>query len=598
MKKAGETISGFFRIVKLLFSNRSELQLFKVLPRFIGNFKSYPPDQFLKTMLVWCKNLAAVQGKYYYSTLKRPLADDEYLAEWNFALRRELIKESVEINYRPRITLITTFYGHNLEMVRHTFQSVLSQVYANWEYYILLDLASPLLTNGSLESIVARDERFIVKTSANLAVNLAKVLNETLENCQGEAVVFLHEGDQLTGEALEEIVSLLNQHRDAAVIYSDAAQVRDNVLVEILYKPGWSPDLLHCCNYLGNLLWAHKETIRAVGGFHGVFEDDIKYDLILRLAEKGNRIYHLPRILYYEQVPRSSYPPDYNFHYASELQKKVLQHHLERLDLNAEVCDGIFQGSFRVRRQISGQPRISILIPTRDKAELLKRCIDSIEAKTTYKNYEIVVIDNGSSEPESLEYLDRVTHPVIQYPGEFNFSRINNFAAEHASGEYLLFLNNDTEVISPEWLEAMLEHAQREEVGAVGARLVYPDGSVQHAGMILVKNRWPDHAHRLTPFYDHGLYGMVDVIRNYNMVTAACMMTAKKVFEQVGGFDEKLAVVFNDIDFCFRVRSSGFLIVYTPYATLYHYEGISRWSDKQSNRQDETLFFSRWKIME
>ena len=204
MKKAGETISGFFRIVKLLFSNRNELQLFKVLPRFIGNFKSYPPDQFLKTMFVWCKNLAAVQGKYYYSTLKRPLADDEYLAEWNFALRRELIKESVEINYRPRITLITTFYGHNLEMVRHTFQSVLSQVYANWEYYILLDLASPLLTNGSLESIVAGDERFIVKTSANLAVNLAKVLNETLENCQGEAVVFLHEGDQLTGEALEE----------------------------------------------------------------------------------------------------------------------------------------------------------------------------------------------------------------------------------------------------------------------------------------------------------------------------------------------------------------------------------------------------------
>jgi GT2 family glycosyltransferase len=598
MRRMARAMRTFFRIIKFLLSDGNGLYLVKMIPNFLDNLLRHPPDQFLQNILVWSKNLAAMQSKYYYSLLRKPLADDEYLAEWNFNLRRQSRKGSVEVNYRPSITLITAICGHDLEIIKETVKSVKNQSYENWEYYILLDQKSPLMTENPGDSLLAKDARVLTKVRVDLEKNLCRILNEIVEDCQGQFIAFLQEGDQLTRDALHEIVTLVNQYPDTTVIYTDEAQVRDNVLVDIYYKPGWSPDLLLSYNYLRNFLCCRKESIQTIGGFNGVFEDDIKYDILLKIVETTNQIYHLPKILYHEQVPKSCYPLRYNAEYSCELQKKALEDHLKRIDIDGEVCDGIIEGSFRVRRRISEQPKVNILIPTKDKVDLLERCIKSIESKTNYKNYEILVIDNESSEPASLKYLDTLPYQVIQYPEEFNFSRINNFAAEHATGDYLLFLNNDTEVVTPEWLEAMLEHAQRKEVGAVGAKLLYPDGLLQHAGMILVKNRWPDHVHRLTPPYDHGPYGMVDVIRNYNMVTAACMMMRASVFKEVGGFDENLPIIFNDIDLCFRIRSQGYLIVYTPYSVLYHDEGISRWSDKKPTSKDADLFFSRWKIFD
>ena len=598
MRRLAKAIRTFFRIIKFLLSDGNGLHLVKMIPNFLDNLLQYPPDQFLQNILVWSKNLAAMQSKYYYSLLRKPLADDEYLAEWNFNLMRQSKKESVEVNYQPRITLITAICGHDLEIIRETVKSVINQSYENWEYYILLDQKSSLMTEKPGDSLFSEDDRVLATVRVDLERNLGGILNEIVENCRGQFIGFLQEGDQLTRDALNEIVTFVNQYPDTTVIYTDEAQVRDNVLVAIFYKPGWSPDLLLSYNYLQNFLCCRKESIQTVGGFDGVFEDDIKYDILLKIVEKTNQIYHLPKILYHEQVPKNCYPLHYNAEYSWELQKKALEDHLKRIDIDGEVCDGIIEGSFRVRRRISEQPKVSILIPTKDKVDFLKRCIKSIESKTNYKNYEILVIDNESSEPASLKYLDTLPYQVIQYPAEFNFSSINNFAAEHATGDYLLFLNNDTEVVTPEWLEAMLEHAQRKEVGAVGAKLRYPDGLLQHAGMILVKNRWPDHVHRLTPPYDHGPYGMVDVIRNYNMVTAACMMMSASVFREVGGFDENLPIIFNDIDLCFRIRSQGYLIVYTPYSVLYHYEGISRWPDKKPTSKGADLFYSRWKIFD
>jgi len=247
-----------------------------------------------------------------------------------------------------------------------------------------------------------------------------------------------------------------------------------------------------------------------------------------------------------------------------------------------------------VRYRLRGEPRVSIVIATRDKVHLLSQCIGSIETKTRYGCYEIIVVDNGSRDPESLAYLRSIAakHRVYAYPGKFNFSAINNFGAGHALGEQLLFLNNDVEVITPDWLEAMLEHAQRADVGAVGAKLLYPDGRIQHAGVVVGLNGAAGNVFRFAPAEDERGPRLCDVVRNCSAVTAACLMIPRRVFEDARGFDERLPVAFQDVDLCLRIRREGRLVVYTPFALLYHYEGASR--GRRHPTADERLFQRLW----
>jgi GT2 family glycosyltransferase len=428
----------------------------------------------------------------------------------------------------------------------------------------------------------------------DLEDNLAAGFNKAIDDAEGEFFGFVGTGDELTDDALYEFAAFINRYPSAKIIYSDEAKKDANFFLEVNYKPGWSPDLIYSKNYLGDFLCCKKEIVQQIGGLVGVFEEQMKYDLVLKCMEKTDGILHLPKILYHQHVPKNTYPKDYTADYVYELERKTLDEHIKRIGMDAEISNGLFDGSFRVRRKILKDSKVSIIIPTKDRLDYLRRCIESIKTKTTYQNYEIIIVDNGSSQPELLDYLNDCPHVVLPFPEEFNFSSINNFAAAQASGEYLVFLNNDTEVISPEWLEAMLEHAQRKEVGVVGAKLLYPDGLLQHAGINLIRNRFPDHVHRFTNFFDHGSQGMVDVIRNYNAVTAACMMIRTDVFKEVEGFSSNLRVVFNDVDLCFKVRTRGYIIVYTPYAALYHYEGVSRWSDMKLNQKELNIFLSRW----
>jgi GT2 family glycosyltransferase len=307
---------------------------------------------------------------------------------------------------------------------------------------------------------------------------------------------------------------------------------------------------------------------------------------MLRFIEKTDRIYHIPKILYHWRTVQGSTAVSVDKKaYAHDAGKKALVESLARRGIEAAVEDGFWATSYHVKRGLLSRPLVSIIIPTRDNVEVLKRCIESIVQKTDYNNYEVIVVNNNSVKKETYDYLEELGKTngtrILEYDFPFNFSALNNFAATHARGDVLLFLNNDTEVIGPGWLRAMLEHAQRKEVGAVGCKLLFPNGMVQHAGVVLgLNNGSPEkgvagHAHKWFAG-SHGYFGRIDVIQDVSAVTGACMMVRRDVFEEAGGFDESLTIAFNDVDLCLRIRRKGYLIVYTPYASLYHHESYSR----------------------
>lgn len=581
-------------MLKMLFKERAVFKLIRQIPGYIVNYWDYPPDQFLNYLIFWCKNIGAEQGKQYYSTLQKQFPQDEYLTASKFKPENRNGRANFTVKYQPKITIITRVFGLDETVVRRTLASVKEQSYAEWEYHLLYSQETEDQIVDLVYSVFGENFRVKPTLMVDSEENRGASFNDAINDGEGEFVVFLGIGDELTNDALYELVLFINQYPEAKVIYSDEAKKGHNSFVDVLYKPGWSPDLIHSRNYVGNLLCCNKEMVHLIGGVTGVFEEQMKYDLVLKCAEKTDLIYHLPKILYNQHIPKDSYPENYAADYVIELERRALEEHINRVGIDAEVKDGLFRGSFRVQRKILKDARISIIIPTKDRMEYLYRCIESVTTKTRYQNYEIIIVDNGCSQPELLEYLNECPHLVLPFPGEFNFSAINNFAVAQAQGEYLVFLNDDTEVISSEWLEAMLEQAQRKEVGVVGAKLLYPDGLVQHAGIVLVKNKFPDHVHRFTQCYDHGSQGMVNVIRNYNAVTAACMMMRRDVFNEVGGFDPDFRVILNDVDLCFKVRTQGYIIVYTPYAVLYHYEGVSRWLDMKLHLRELNIFHSRW----
>ena len=547
--------------------------------------------RFVRTMLHHISYINELSSEQFFTGIITCSRD---LAAWQRDTYERARRKTITLRYQPKITIVTPVFGIGGGRIKETLESVERQHYRNWELYLLVDERPQLKLTKLTREIFKDNQEIKMKINSNLDHNLADILNEVLNECNGECISFLSGSDELTKDALFEVLNLLNQYPDADVIYSDEAKKDRENLVHFFYKPSWSRDLFLSMNYLRNFLCCRTEVIRVVGGFQGIFEDDIKYDLVLRIIERTEGVHHIPKILYHEQLPKSHYPKQFTAHYSIELQKKALQDHIKRVGIQAEVCDGIFEGSFRVRRTILNQPKVSIIIPTKDKADRLNPCIKSIESKTTYRNFEFIIVDNGSEEIEVLQYLAVSPHKIIRYPEKFNFSKINNLAARYATGEYLLFLNDDTEVISPGWLEAMLEHAQREEVGIVGAKLLYPDGLIQHAGVVLERNSIR-HIHRFNGLYEHGYYGTADVIRNFNAVTGACLMMQKKVFKEVGGFEENLGTIYNDVDLCLRVRSRGYLVVYTPYALLYHHEGMSRWSDNRNKVESVEFFCSRWK---
>jgi GT2 family glycosyltransferase len=425
--------------------------------------------------------------------------------------------------------------------------------------------------------LAARDARIVLSKDPERS-GISAASNYGLSLAKGDWVAFLDHDDILEPDALLQNVKWLQNHPGADLIYSDEDKLTEHGFDTPIFKPDWSPDYFLSCNYICHLTLARRELVREVGGFHSEFDGAQDYDLFLRIIERTDRIHHIARVLYHwRRSPASTADNIRRKPGSLDTGRQALEAHLKRRHLPGHVTVDWRTHAYWVKRELTEAKKITLIIPVRDRIDLLARCLESVTRKTAYAPYEIVVVDNDSQSAEAQEYFGRLEHRVLHFSGPFNYSAINNFAVENCDSPWLLFLNDDIEVIDQNWLTIMAEHVQRPEVGAVGPRLLYPDETVQHAGVVVGVGGIAEHAFRGLPAESPGVCRQLQMTRNYSAVTGACLLTRRDVFDEIGGFDEeRLPVAFNDVDLCLKMRRAGYLIVYTPFAKLYHHESASR----------------------
>lgn len=502
-------------------------------------------------------------------------------------------REIRAIAHRPIISIVMPVYNTPSEYLTKAIDSVRNQYYPDWELCISDDASPREEVRHILRRYAALDGRIKLTFSAtNGGIGIAS--NQALALATGEFVGLLDHDDELTPDALYEVVAAL-QDNEADLLYSDEDKLDGRgQRCDPAFKPAWSPDLLLSCMYTSHFGVYRKAILDEIGGFRKGFDGSQDYDLALRFTERTTRIVHIPKILYHwRQLPGSAAVDTSAKPYAYDSARRALSEALHRRSVRGTVEGEAAPGFYRVRRRIATPGKVTIVIPTRDRLDLLRGCLEGITSVTEYENYEIVIVDNGSRDPATLEYLSQIPHRVLRDEGPFNFSRLNNLAVAGADGEHVLLLNDDTRPMASGWLSAMVEQAQRPEVGAVGAKLLYPNGRIQHAGVILGIGGVADHSHRFVQARDCGYFNFPHIIRDYSAVTGACLMIRRDLFLEIGGLDEEhLPVNFNDVDLCLRLREKGFLIVYTPYAVLEHRESASR--KPAVDPREEAYMMAQW----
>jgi GT2 family glycosyltransferase len=488
-----------------------------------------------------------------------------------------LREEMRGFDYQPCISIITPVFNTPLDWLEECVESVINQVYDKWELVLVDDHSDDPALLKLLPELAARDPKIIL-SKIDKRGGISAASNRGLELAQGEWIGFLDHDDVLEPDAVFQHVKWLQNHRDADLIYSDEDKLTEDGLDSPIFKPDWSPDYFLSCNYICHFTLVRAGVLEQVGGFRPEFDGAQDYDLFLRVIERTTRIDHIPRVLYHWRRSSASTADNIRRKPGSlETGRLALEAHLERQAARGHVTVDWRTHAYWIKRDLVEPKPISIIIPMRDHVELLERCVESIVRETTYAPYEIVIVDNDSQTEEARSYLAGLKHRVLNYSGPFNFSAINNFAVEQTDLPWLLFLNNDTEVIDGDWLTVMAEHIQRPEVGAVGPRLLYPDDTVQHGGIVVGVGGIAEHAFRGFPAEAPGVCRQLQVTRNYSAVTGACLMTRREVFNTVRGFDEeRLPVTFSDVDLCLKIRRAGYLVVYTPFARLYHHESGTR----------------------
>ena len=492
----------------------------------------------------------------------------------------------------PLISIVMPVYNVAAELLGQAVDSVRRQFYPHWELCIADDASTHASTRAALEWIAQIGDARIKLRRLERNSGIAGASNAALELATGSFVGLLDNDDALTRDALLE-VALRIRSDDADLIYSDEDKLDEGgVNVEPHFKPDYNEDYFLAINYICHFSVIRRELLQQIGGFRTGFDGAQDYDLLLRVTERTRRIAHIPKVLYHwrrtsgSTAVNASAKPQ-----TSEAGRRALAESLARRGIDARVCEGPFPNTYRVTRGIQGKPLVSLLIPFRDKPELLEACISSILAKTSYQRFEIIGIDNNSSEASTQRVMQALQARdsrvrFVRYEAPFNYSAINNFGATQARGEHLLFLNNDTEVLDSGWLEALLAHSQRRNVGVVGAKLLYSDDTIQHSGVIVGVGGVAGHAHLFLPADAPGYFSRAQLAQNLSAVTFACAMTRREVFERVGGLNDKeLRIAFNDVDYCLRVREAGYLIVYTPDAVLHHYESKSRGYEDTPEKQ-------------
>ncbi|MBN3769119.1 glycosyltransferase family 2 protein [Burkholderia sp. Se-20378] len=506
---------------------------------------------------------------------------------------RERVRNLIsQFDIAPLISIVMPVYDPNLKWLAAAIESVKRQGYKNWELCIADDASKDPRVRERLLAYTKEDPRIkIVFRNENGHISAAS--NSAIEIASGDWIALLDQDDLLAEEALFWVVEAINRNRDVRLIYSDEDKIDESgQRFEPYFKSDWNPDLFLSQNMFSHLGVYWASLIREIGGFRLGVEGSQDYDLVLRCIEKidDRQIYHIPRVLYHWRVHSKStaYSADVK-PYAVLAGERALNDHFVRTRKMAVAT--VDKCGYRVRYSLpDDSPLVSIIIPSRNARKLLNACIGSIIKKTAYDNYEIIVVDNGSDESATVNFLrslERNPRIRIHRDGRpFNFSQLNNEAVKIARGSIICLLNDDVEVITSDWLGEMVSHALRPEVGAVGAKLLYPDDTVQHGGIVLGTDGVAGHAHRFEKRESGGYCGRAALIQCFSAVTGACLVVRKSVYESVGGLNEReLAVSGNDVDFCLRAYKAGYRNIWTPYAELYHYESASRGSDESATNR-------------
>jgi O-antigen biosynthesis protein len=497
--------------------------------------------------------------------------------------RKEFELQKVQrFNYEPLISIVVPTFNTKKNFIEDMINSVINQTYSNWELCIADGASSLKETIYALKKYQLDDSRIKVKF-LDQNYMISGNTNEALKMTNGDYIGLFDHDDILAPNCLYEVVKAINEY-NADFIYTDEDKVDElnKTFSNPNFKPDWSPDTLRSYNYICHFTVIKKVLLNNVGWFRSEFDGSQDYDLFLRSTEKAENIYHIPKVLYHWRMHSNSTAQDVSAKsYVMDAAKKALLEHLQRINLEGNVEDGEYPTTYKINYKIIGNPKISIVIPNKECIDELKTCINSIIQKTTYLNYEIIIVENNSTSQQIIEYYKQLSKnekiKVVYWEHKrFNYSAINNFGVKHANGDYIVLLNNDTEIITPNWIEEMLMFAQRSEVGIVGSKLYYFDDTIQHAGVILGIGGVAGHSHKYFHKNDPGYSTRLKISQNFSAVTAACLMISKRIYDEVEGLDEYLKVAFNDVDLCMKVRELGRLIVWTPYAEMYHYESKSR----------------------
>lgn len=508
-----------------------------------------------------------------------------------------------KFKYNPLMSFVVPVYNAPKKLLSECIDSLLAQSYDNFEICIADDHSTSDETIETLKEyeknkkikVIYRKENGMISKSSNDAIKIAK----------GDFIVLVDNDDTIEKDALYYFVEALNGDKNIDLIYSDEDKLDYNgKRMEPHFKPDWSPDTFMCLNYICHLTAIRRSIVNKIGGFRSEYDGAQDYDLFLRVTDITNNIYHVPRILYHWRQTKTS-TAGYlgNKSYAYIAGKKALEDTLKRRHIKGKVYDNPKVSTYLIEYKNSN-PKVSIIIPMKDKAKITKTCLESLYQKMTYQNFEIIMVDNGSVEKETKEMLEYYSSTysnfkVLRIDGEFNYSHLNNEAVKKSTGEYILFLNNDVEVINPKFLSKMLGYAEQKHVGCVGIKLLYSDKKVQHAGVVLGYGGVAGHIFVPYDYNDVGLFGRLAMPYNYTAVTAACLLIKKSKFNEVGGFDEKLKVALNDVDLCLKVLEKGYYNVCLSNIEMYHYESRSRGYEVTKEKQErykreETYMISKW----
>jgi GT2 family glycosyltransferase len=496
--------------------------------------------------------------------------------------------------WTPSFSIVMPTYNTDPAMLRACLESVLAQSYARWELCIADDASAEPHVRATLDEYARREPRIKLDYRSQNG-HIVAASNSALQLAAGEFIVLLDHDDTLAPHALFAVAQALQERPTAQLLYSDEDKLDENgARCTPYFKPDFSPDLLYSQNYFSHLGVYRRELVLAVGGFRAGYEGSQDYDLVLRCVARvadWRDIVHIPQVLYHWRMAEGSTASGHEQKsYASDAARRALQDYFNSRGEPVTVsvtAPGTYRHSWATPAQV---PLVSLIIPTRDGYAMLKTCIESILTRTSYRHFEILLVDNQSTCIETLAYMDQLVSTgkvrVLRYDQPFNYSAINNFAARHARGSILGLVNNDVEVISPDWLAEMVGHAVRPDIGCVGAKLYYPNGTIQHAGVICGIGGIAGHSHRHFTRESSGYFSRLSLIHNLSAVTAAVLLLRKEIFDAVGGLDEAgLPVAFNDVDLCLKVMTAGYRNLWTPFAELYHYESVSRGSDETPERQ-------------